>query len=153
MLALRTIAVYALLPWAYLWVRHEESRIVRTGRPLDERETHDARRAGVSAPERIRVQVVDEIPPALSRALRRLLLRLGMVESAGMCLRYGIYVEATCARSRRVLVHEMAHTAQYERIGGIWPFLRRYLRECLTDGYANSALEAEAQRTTQDICR
>lgn len=142
-----------MLPAACLWVRHEESRILRTGRPLDDRETHDARRAGVSSPERIRVRVVDEIPPALNRWLRKILLRLGMVESAGMCLRYGIYLEASCARNRRVLVHEMAHTAQYERLGGLWGFLRRYLRECLSVGYANSALEAEAQHTAHDVCR
>lgn len=150
----RVILSYLALPFACLWVWQQQRRILRGGRALDERETRDARRAGVSHPERIRVCVVDEVPPSLSRPLRGLLLRLGMmVESAGMCLGYGIYLHSDYAHNRRVLVHELAHAAQYERLGGIRRFLRRYLRECAQAGYTGSELEAQAQRTTDDVCR
>ena len=44
-----------------------------------------------------------------------------------------------------MIAHELVHVAQYERLGGIEPFLRQYLRECLTVGYDESALENEAR--------
>jgi hypothetical protein len=46
---------------------------------------------------------------------------------------------------RRLVIHELAHTRQYERLGGIRPFLREYLYECLvTPGYPFGPLEQEA---------
>jgi len=50
------------------------------------------------------------------------------------------------------LVHELVHTGQYERLGGVRPFLERYLRECLTIGYPMGALEQEAIRIAEEIC-
>ena len=43
------------------------------------------------------------------------------------------------------MVHELAHTIQYERLGGIKPFLRAYLEECLSLGYPNGPLEQKAK--------
>jgi hypothetical protein len=43
------------------------------------------------------------------------------------------------------------HTAQYERLGGIEPFLRQYLRECLTIGYPEAPLEQEAIATIASL--
>ena len=51
-----------------------------------------------------------------------------------------------------LIVHELAHSAQYERLGGILPFLRRYLFECLTVGYAAAPLEVEAIAVTARVC-
>jgi hypothetical protein len=45
---------------------------------------------------------------------------------------------------RRLVAHELAHTMQYERLGSVRAFLRQYLVECLTTGYAGAALELEA---------
>jgi hypothetical protein len=45
----------------------------------------------------------------------------------------------------------LVHTAQYERLGGIEPFLRRYLYECATVGYTNSTMESEAAATAARI--
>ena len=41
-------------------------------------------------------------------------------------------------------MHELAHVTQYDRLGGILPFLRKYLFECLTMGYESAPLELEA---------
>ena len=49
-------------------------------------------------------------------------------------------------------VHELAHVAQYERLGGILPFLRRYLFECLIAGYSVALLEQEAIAVTVRVC-
>jgi len=46
----------------------------------------------------------------------------------------------------------LVHVAQYERSGGILPFLRRYLFECLTVGYSASPLELEAIAVTARVC-
>jgi hypothetical protein len=51
-----------------------------------------------------------------------------------------------------IVVHELAHVAQYERLGGILSFLRKYLFECLTMGYVASPLELEAIAATAGIC-
>jgi len=45
---------------------------------------------------------------------------------------------------RRLLVHELVHTGQYERLGGSGLFWSAYLRECLTIGYPMGGSEQEA---------
>jgi len=65
-----------------------------------------------------------------------------------MALGYGIYlctrIEPTSAEGRFTLAHEMGHVAQYEQLGGIAPFLVRFLTEILIDGYLASPLEIDA---------
>jgi len=53
---------------------------------------------------------------------------------------------------RRLVVHELAHTAQRERLGRVLPFLQQYLRECVTLGYPAAPLEQEAIKAAQRIC-
>ena len=55
--------------------------------------------------------------------------------------------KASCPPTRsagRLVAHECVHTGQYERMGGIKPFLKAYLRECIDPGYPNGPLEREA---------
>ena len=42
------------------------------------------------------------------------------------------------------MAHELVHVMQYERLGGVRPFLRAYVYECLRFGYAAAPLELEA---------
>jgi hypothetical protein len=49
------------------------------------------------------------------------------------------------------VAHELAHVVQYERFGGIAPFLRAYFRECLDPGYPLGPLEQEAAREAARI--
>ncbi len=72
--------------------------------------------------------------------------------TAGLTLRYGIFIRLDYWSERRILVHELAHVVQYERLGGFEPFLRQYLEECLTLGYPAAPLEQEAKRIEQEIC-
>jgi hypothetical protein len=51
-----------------------------------------------------------------------------------------------------MVVHELGHTAQYERLGGFEPFLRQYLFECITIGYPEAPMEQEVVSLTARIC-
>jgi len=139
--------VLLCLPWVTFWAWRKERHILRTGRPLTPEELgRAAARAGVTDPARIRVLTVNEVPLPGWRWLQTLAARLGFDGRAtsGMALRYGIFLRSDCATDPALLLHECAHTAQYERIGSLAAFLREYLVQCLRDGYAASALEREA---------
>ncbi len=72
--------------------------------------------------------------------------------TAGLTLRYGIFIRVDCWGQHRIVVHELAHVAQYERLGEFEPFLRQYLQECLTFGYPGAPLEQEAKKVERQIC-
>jgi len=63
-----------------------------------------------------------------------------------MTLRYGIFIRQEHGGDRRLLVHELAHVAQYERLGGFREFLKQYLEECINPGYPLGDLELEAKQ-------
>lgn len=142
----RRILLPLILPAAVAWVTRQEKRILALGVPLDAEQLADAKAVGVVEPQRIRLLRVAEIPSLRPRSLRAAGLRLGLLSphTVGLTARYGIFIREDFWADRALLVHEFAHTAQYERLGGIKPFLREYLRECLVEGYPFGPLEAEA---------
>jgi hypothetical protein len=93
---------------------------------------------------------VDIIPPT-NRLLRAVGAKLGFVSSQtiGMSLRYGIFIRRDHWGDRRLLVHELAHVAQYERFGGFRRFLFQYLQECINPGYPLGDLELEAKKAEE----
>ena len=139
--------VLLCLPWVTWWARRMERRILREGRPLTGEESAAARVAGVQFPEHIRVLAVPEIPMPGFRWMQRLAARFGFdgEQTCGMTLRYGIFVRQDCAGESTLVLHECVHTGQYERLGSPAAFLRRYLTECLIEGYFQSPLECEAR--------
>jgi hypothetical protein len=142
-----------LLPAAARWAEEQESAILGEGIPLSAAQTDDARKAGVSHPEKIRVLKVPAIPlpkdPALAAAAAA--IQLITPATIGMALRYGIYLRQDHWSDRLTFVHECVHTAQYERLGGFQPFLRKYLMECVTIGYPAAPMEQEAINTAASI--
>lgn len=88
------------------------------------------------------------IPPQqfpLSTAAK--LVNLVARRTAGITLRYGIYIRKDCSGyrdNRNLYVHEFVHVGQYERMGSIQAFLKEYLRECIDPGYPLGPLEQEA---------
>jgi hypothetical protein len=114
----------------------------------------DARRIGVTRPERVRLRRVPEIPspsdPVLSAAAEA--AHLISPFTIGLTLRYGIFIRAECWGQRQLIVHELAHTMQYERFGSMEAFLRQYLHECLTLGYPDAPMEQEAKEIEQKVC-
>ena len=72
--------------------------------------------------------------------------------TGGLTLRYGIFIRSDCRFNRAMVVHELGHTAQYERLGGFESFLRQYLFQCLTIGYPDAPMEQEVISLTRRIC-
>jgi hypothetical protein len=135
-----------LLPLAVKWAAAVEKRILREGVALSEQEMADAKAIGVRAPERVRLLALDRVPAPRNLTLRTAAAAIQFFtsETRGLALCYGIFVRSDCWGVRALVAHELAHTAQYERLGGIRPFLRQYLHECLTIGYPAAPMEQEA---------
>ena len=143
-----------LLPLACAWAAEQERHILATGEVLSESQLCDARLVGIAHPERVRLLHVPEISPpahpALSQAAEAALLISPL--TGGLTLRYGIFIRSDCRGNRPLVVHELCHTLQYERMGGFEAFLRQYLSECLTIGYPEAPMEQEAIERTARIC-
>jgi hypothetical protein len=151
-LLLRLLPV--LLPLAVRWAEREEKRILLKGVALVEPHLSDAKIVGVKYPERIRLSKVRSIPPPSNPILKFAAHTTGLVsqDSAGMALRYGIFIREDFSGDRNLIAHECVHTSQYERLGGFNAFLSRYLRECLELGYPEAPLEQEAMLRSAEIC-
>ena len=143
-----------LLPLAVKWATEQEQLILRDGVPLTETEIKDAKAVGVQQAERVRLLQVRAIPRPADAQLAAAADAMQFLTSAtrGLTLNYGIFVRSDCWRDRALVVHELVHTAQYERLGGILPFLRQYLSQCLTIGYPEAPLEKEAITTATRVC-
>jgi hypothetical protein len=144
-----------LLPLACSWAEEQEAVILRDGVALTAPLLADAQRIGIIHPDQVRLRVVDQMPWPLHPLLRQAAETSGLLsrDTAGLTLRYGIYIRADCWGERRLVVHELAHTAQYERLGGFRPFLEQYLDECLTPpGYPFGPLEQEAKKVEREMC-
>ena len=149
MIARATVGM--ILPLACSWVRKQETLILSTGTALNAAQLADARRIGLANPERVRIKIVEKIPLPLHPLLRRAAKQFRWLgsDTIGIALRYGIFIQTDYAKDRRLLLHELTHTLQYERLGGIRLFLQRYLHECLTAGYPFGALEEEARQIAE----
>ena len=144
-----------VLPVACAWAAEQEAVILRDGVALTASQIDDARQIGVAHPERVRLRVVEQIPLPLHPMLRDAAEVTGLISprTAGLALRYGIFIRSESWGERRLVVHELAHTAQYERLGGFQPFLEQYLYECITPpGYPFGPLEREAKRIERKTC-
>jgi hypothetical protein len=144
----------ALLPLAADWAAQEQRRILRDGVPLSEEEIADAKAIGVKAPERVRLLQVDAIPAPAHPTLRAACETINFLTAAprGLTFQYGIFVRSDCWKDRHLLAHELAHTAQYERLGGIVPFLKNYIFQCATVGYREAPMEQEAIMLAVNTC-
>ena len=143
-----------LLPLATKWAAEQEKRILRDGVQLSEQEIADARAAGVRDPEQVRLLQIKAIPSPRHPLLKIAQTAINLLTAAprGLTLQHGIFIRSDCWRNRALIAHELVHTAQYERLGGIAPFLRKYLFECATTGYRKSPMEQEAISVADRIC-
>ncbi len=144
----------ALLPAACAWAEEQEHIITSYGVPLSSLQTADAIKIGVDHPEKVRLLRVPRIPFPSHRALCTAAdaSRLMSPLAGGLTLRYGIFIRADCWGDRELVCHELVHTAQYERLGGLQQFLKKYLYECVTIGYPAAPMEQEAVETTAKLC-
>ena len=110
----------ALLPLACQWAEEQEQAILERGVGLTPEETAHARVIGVAQPARVRLLRVEEIPVPEHPALRAAAEATHLISpfTAGLTLRYGIFIRSDCWGQCRLVVHELAHAAQNERLGG-----------------------------------
>jgi hypothetical protein len=60
-------------------------------------------------------------------------------------LRYGIYIRHDFWDKESLIIHELNHTLQYERLGGIAEFLNQYVKEFIYYGHDKSSIKIEAK--------
>ena len=140
------IALAPLLLFAMVWVHHRQATILREGIALTHEQRDLARVLGVTAVERVRVMSASVVPMPMPDFARRVAESAGWISPhiVGMTLGHGIVLHDDCCGDQQLLAHELTHVHQYERLGGIAPFLRHYLRECVWLGYPLGPLEMEA---------
>ena len=143
-----------ILPLACKWARSQERLILRKGKPLPPELVIDADKVGVIHPDKVRVLVVKRIPGPKHPLLKAACIQTNFLppDTDGLTLRYGVYVRDNCADNRSLYIHELAHVAQYERLGGIQQFLQKYLSEIAAVGYSSAPMEQSAIKIAEDIC-
>jgi hypothetical protein len=144
-----------LMPLAVAWAEKQQRRILESGVGLTWSQSADARAMGVTHPERVRLLPVVAISRPEHPVLKAAAESVQLINSftRGLTLGYGIYIRADESSDRYLIAHELVHTAQYERMGGIEQFLRQYLHECLTLGYLSSPMEQEAIQMAESLRR
>jgi len=144
-----------LLPAAQAWMEDQEQIVLQSGIALTESQLADARVIGVLHPERVRLLRVVEIPIPPDPALAEAVISAGFISpvTAGLAVRYGIFIRDACWDQRHILVHLLVHVMQYERLGGFAGFLRPYLFECMIPpGYPYGPMEREALVMSVKLC-
>ena len=135
-----------LLPLAVKWAEQQEAHILKNGVPLTAAQINDARLVSVVNPQKVRLLKVSQIPlpdePLLKNAAQS--VSLITPNTIGLTLQYGILVRSDFWGDRRLIVHELVHVAQYEKLGGFSGFLNQYLQECIKFGYPQAPMEQEA---------
>ncbi len=121
---------------------------MQSGVALTEAQIADARRIGVNRPDRVRLLKVQKILTPSHPALVTAAEATSLISPRTICLtlRYGIFIRNDHWDQRRLVVHELARTMQYERLGSIKAFLRQYLHECITIGYRGRPRRLSARR-------
>lgn len=129
-----------MVPAAHGWLRRQEDVIRREGRPLNEDERAFGRRIGLRHADRVRILTVARIPLPAYGLLKRIgrFSRAILADPVALTAGYGIYCRRSIADAQEVLCHELVHVRQFERLGRR-VFLKRYIRDCLVDGYTGAA--------------
>jgi len=143
-----------VLPLASEWAEAKERVVLKNGIPLSNSQMEDAERVGVIHPERVRIFKVPQIPlpkhPVLKAAAES--TQFITPDSVGFTARYGIFIHSDFSDDRCLIVHELVHTSQYEKLGGFLPFFRKYLLQLINIGYPEAPMEQEAIRMAEKIC-
>lgn len=138
--------IISLIPKASKWVEKQEAIILANGVPLTEKQISIASKIGIKNIDKIRLLQVEYIPEPDDFILNESSKAIGLISdnTLGITYRYGIYIRHDFWNNESLIIHELTHTLQYERLGGIANFLNQYIKECIYYGYDKSPLEIEA---------
>lgn len=132
------------------WVMNLQSKAQTEGKPLSEKATAVAKKAGVEDIDKVRVLYVDNIDLSEIRRLRTAGdLDLMVGEIAGITLGHIIVMDKRA--SEKVLFHELRHVAQFELFENMDQFVMVYLNEIFKFGYGNGPLEKDASDFVQGL--
>lgn len=139
--------IISLIPKASIWIEEQEAFILANGVPLSKKQKNSASKIGIKNINKIRLLKVELIPEPADSTLNEASHAIGFIEedTLGITYRYGIYIRQEFWNNESLIIHELTHTLQYERLGGIAEFLHQYLKECIYYGYDKSPLEMEAK--------
>ena len=143
-----------LLPIVCKWAKEQENLILSNGVPLCTELIPLAEKVGVTNPYKARLLKVNKVPFPDDKIISNTAKSIGFISKniAGLTLRYGIFIRSDYWNNKKTIIHELVHTAQYEKLGGIFQFLEKYLMECISQGYAHSCFEREATEITGKLC-
>ena len=136
-----------LLPGAITWAEARANKAAEVGSPLTPDEQSIARTVGVTKPELVRIEMVDDrLPVPDDPVLRAAAIQAGLLGPGmvGLTLGHSIFIcrgHKTC----RLVSHELRHVYQYEQHGSIAAFLPVYLAQVLQAGYQNAEFERDAR--------
>jgi hypothetical protein len=141
-----------LLPLVLEWYTLIEQQLLPQGRRLSPTEQQRARELGVQAPQEVRVVVLEAFPLPENETLCQEAIKHGYggPDEGGRTHGYVIMLKPEFEDDSAILSHELIHVAQHDRMGRE-AFLRQYLIELETVGYARSPLELEAYGRQQRI--
>lgn len=143
-----------LLPLICKWVEEQEQMVLKHGVELTEDQKNDAYLVGVKEIDKVRLLKVNGAMPFPSDPILQQAAKLAGLMSRstlGVTFRYGICIKDRYWNNRSLVVHELVHTMQYERLGGLEPFIYQYLDECIRLGYPHGPLEQEAMQREKQI--
>jgi len=133
----------SLTPLAIQWAAEEEAIALKHGEPLNESELGYAKKIGIQFPEQVRLLKVADMPSPKNPILKKAADEMGnqLSNAHGLTLNKAIFIKQNYWRNLRLIVHELAHTAQYERNGGL-SLLNQFIIEY--PDYPHGSLEREA---------
>jgi hypothetical protein len=143
-----------LRPLACAWAKEQERTVLKHGVPLSEKHLRLAERAGVKDPKRVRALAVADIPIPDEEPLRSAAQKTNLLARScrGIAIGYGVIMRGDSWADQELLAHQLVHVAQYERAGGVEPYLHRYFEERLgADGFGAGNLEQEARNVAREI--
>lgn len=143
-----------LFPLALDWVKQQEQLILQKGIRLCESQIEDARQVGVLCPEKIRILGVDTIPFPSHPELQKAAVQIGVLSHSENSVTFGngICIRNQFFKNRYLLIYEMVMIRRQEELGGLGPFLREYLTQCLQRGSNNTPMDTEAYKIAEQIC-
>jgi hypothetical protein len=141
-----------LLPRVLDWVEAQEKRALNHGVALSPAALIDAQAAGVITPQKIRICVVQEIPPPDHPKIKQIAAEVGLITPLTIAITfgYGIFVREDRSGDRETLAHEYVHVAQCEKLG-IEDFLMQYVMQVFKNGYDNAPMERDARELAERI--
>lgn len=129
----------------FAWVDGLVSLAEQGGRPLTDDERVLANNVGVSQVDKIRIHEVETMPQPPVGLMHLAAVYLDPAFAAGLTLDHVVLI-LKGQMSDRLLRHEFCHVRQVEELGGVKPFLLKYIEEIIKYGYEKSPLEVEARK-------